>query len=52
MARMLGANFKRVGRCHPWCGNRELLVGRAGERRAWRRGVEGELCGEDAWLGP
>ncbi|MBB3752509.1 hypothetical protein FHT44_005021 [Mycolicibacterium sp. BK634] len=37
MARMMGANFKRVGRCHPWCGNREYLVGRASENAEWLR---------------
>lgn len=45
MARMMGANFKLVGRCHPWCGNRELGVGRAAENAAWRR----ELDADERW---
>lgn len=36
---MLGATFKRAGRCHPWCGNREYLVGRAAEIREWHAEV-------------
>ena len=37
MAPLLNNNLKLTGRCHPWCGNRESLVGRPAEKRAWQR---------------
>lgn len=31
--KMMQANLKLVGRCHPWCPNHELVQGRAAEKR-------------------
>lgn len=44
MARMLRAQFKMVGRCHAWCGNREFEICRTAEKREWVREAT-----DDAW---
>ncbi|ANA85288.1 hypothetical protein BH769_gp85 [Gordonia phage BritBrat] len=42
MSRMLRSTFKKIGRCHPWCGNQEYEIGRAAEKREWRKAAHAE----------
>lgn len=41
MTRMMRKNFKLIGRCHPWCGTMDYLVGRAKEKRDWQKEANG-----------